>query len=145
MLGSGSESELPLQMDPPALINGGAFPAAGAAPYNLAENWPFQLNGVQPAGRRLGLRGPPFGQGNGISPFSNGSIAIHEASGDGPAGLEQRMSLGSGGGRKRPDSEDESAKAGASTSNGDGLVISLFCFLGIFLSFLPKYNHSYQT
>ncbi|KAK4762642.1 hypothetical protein SAY86_008410 [Trapa natans] len=107
-------------MDPPALplVNGGAFPGVGgAAPYNLAEIWPFQLNGGQPVGRLLGLLSGP---GNGISHFSKGSGANHEAGGDGSAGLEQRMNLGRGG-RKRLDSEDEMAKADASTSNGEGL------------------------
>lgn len=111
-------------MDPPALINGGAFPGAGAVHYNLVEIWPFQPNGTQSAGGALGLGGPPFRQGNdGINPFPNRSGADHEAGGDGPASLEQRMSLGYGvRGRKRRESEDDSAKAGASTSNGDGLV-----------------------
>lgn len=121
-------------MDPPALINGGAFPGAGAPPYNLAEIWPFQLNGGQPAGGSLGLRGLLFGQGNGINPFSNGSGSDQAAGGDGPAGLEQRMNLGSGGGgRKRADPEDESAKAGASTSNGDRSVMPLIFSLYISL------------
>ncbi|PKI69265.1 hypothetical protein CRG98_010338, partial [Punica granatum] len=103
-------------MDPPALINGGSFPGASAPPYNLAEIWPFQLNGGHPT---------PFGQGNGIGPFGIGSGPNHEALGAGPASLEQRVSLGSGsdsgGGRKRRELEDELAKGGASTSNGAGL------------------------
>lgn len=30
-------------MDPPAIMNHGAFRSGNAAPYNLAEIWPFQF------------------------------------------------------------------------------------------------------
>nr|WIE96188.1 basic helix-loop-helix transcription factor [Loropetalum chinense var. rubrum] len=53
-------------MDPPTLMNEGSFPSANATSYNLAEIWPFPLNGEASVGESdccdLELRKAQFGQ-----------------------------------------------------------------------------------
>ncbi|TKY58774.1 Transcription factor BPE [Spatholobus suberectus] len=97
-------------MDPGAMMNEGSFAnnngSGNAAPYSLPEIWQFPqaMNG----GGVLGLRRPQFGHG----PGQFGDFAPAPNHGLGPSS-----------GRKRRDSEDDSAKA-VSTSNvvneGDG-------------------------
>lgn len=122
-------------MDPSALMNEGSFPNANAAPYSLAEIWPFQMNGGGEAGVGLGLRRPHFGHN--LAPSGDVSGANREVSANDPMSLDQRGSHGVGNGsRKRPYVEDDSAK-GVSTSsgngngngNGNGLVFPSFFFI----------------
>lgn len=108
-------------MDPPAMMNEGSFTHANAASYNLAEIWPFPMNGgagMGEFGGGLGLRGAQFGDVSG---------ANRDVSGSDPMSLDLRANRGGGGrggangggARKKRDLEDESAK-GVSTSNGNG-------------------------
>lgn len=108
------------EMDPSTLINEGSFSNANAASYNLAEIWPFSMNGrVGDSGGGLGLRRPQFAQN--LAQFGDVSAANRDVSGNDPMSLDQRGShSGGGGARKRRDvAEDESPK-GVSTSNGNG-------------------------
>ncbi|KAF3431366.1 hypothetical protein FNV43_RR26097 [Rhamnella rubrinervis] len=108
-------------MDPSTLINEGSFSNANAASYNLAEIWPFSMNGrVGDSGGGLGLRRPQFAQN--LAQFGDVLAANRDVSGNDPTSLDQRGNHGGGGGaRKRRDvAEDESPK-GVSTSNGNGV------------------------
>ncbi|XP_057948483.1 transcription factor BHLH089 [Malania oleifera] len=114
-------------MDPPSLINEGAFASDNAAAsYNLAEIWPFPINGGGGSGvgvsdGGLDMKRPLFGHGLGQfgddTGNSNRDVAV-----DGPMAAEQRGSHG-GAARKRHDAaqaEDDSAKL-VSTSGGNGM------------------------
>ncbi|KAF7809221.1 transcription factor BHLH089-like [Senna tora] len=107
-------------MDPAAMnmMNEGSFANGNAntAPYNLAEIWPFPMNGgagLGESGGGLGLRRPQFGHSlEHFGDFASGPN--QDGPGSDPTGLEQRAN---GINRKRRDSDDESAKG---VSNGDG-------------------------
>lgn len=106
-------------MDQPAMINGGAFQSASAAPYNLAEIWPFRINGGE-SGGALDLMKVRFGQS--LDQFENASVN-REVSGNDPMVLDHRLAR-SGGSRKRRDEsppENESAKL-VSTSIGNDII-----------------------
>ncbi|THG08504.1 hypothetical protein TEA_004236 [Camellia sinensis var. sinensis] len=106
-------------MDQPAMINGDAFQSASAAPYNLAEIWPFRINGGE-SGGALDLMKVRFGQS--LDQFENASVN-REVSGNDPMVLDHRLAR-SGGSRKRRDEsppENESAKL-VSTSIGNDII-----------------------
>ncbi|PON67443.1 Basic helix-loop-helix transcription factor [Parasponia andersonii] len=107
-------------MDPPVLMNEGSFSNANAGSYNLAEIWPFHMNGGGEPGVGLGLRRPHFAHN--LAPFGDVSGANREVSANDQMNLDQNGSHGGGGGgggsRKRRDVEDDSAK-GVSTSSGN--------------------------
>ncbi|XAR64984.1 hypothetical protein NMG60_11008897 [Bertholletia excelsa] len=109
-------------MDPPAMMNGGAFSSAGSAPaYNLAEIWQFPINGGEHGGD-LDLRRMQFGQSLGQFAENANASVNRDVSGDDPMVLDQRgAQTQSGASRKRRDStalKDESAKvAPTSTAN----------------------------
>nr|WIE96187.1 basic helix-loop-helix transcription factor [Loropetalum chinense var. rubrum] len=97
-------------MDPPTLMNEGSFPSANATSYNLAEIWPFPLNGEASVGESdccdLELRKAQFGQ---IFGHFAGSMNAHrDVSVDDPMVLDQRGS----GSRKRRDASLENDNDG---------------------------------
>uniref|UniRef100_A0A5B7AA02 BHLH domain-containing protein n=1 Tax=Davidia involucrata TaxID=16924 RepID=A0A5B7AA02_DAVIN len=109
-------------MDPPVLINGGSFQSANASSYNLAEIWPFPINGsssVGESGGGLDLRRVQFGQI--LGQFVDNASENRDVSGDDPMVLDQGGTH-NGGARKRRDaySKDESTKV-VSTSTGNGM------------------------
>ncbi|XP_059648916.1 transcription factor BHLH089-like [Cornus florida] len=102
-------------MDPPALINEGAFQFA-----SLAEIWPFPINGGGAGGGGSGggldLRSVEFGRILGQLADDLNSIR-DGSSGDDPMVLDQRGAYDAGVTKRRD--EDESVKV-VSTSNGNG-------------------------
>ncbi|XP_024022584.1 transcription factor BHLH089 [Morus notabilis] len=106
-------------MDPLALMNADSFPNANAASYNLAENWPFPINGagVGDPGGGLGLRRPQFGQS--LAPFGDVLVVNRDVSGNDPMSLDQRGNHG--GARKRRDVVEDDSPKGVSTSSGNGV------------------------
>ncbi|GFY88386.1 transcription factor BIG PETAL P [Actinidia rufa] len=103
-------------MDPPAMMNNGAFQAASATPF--AEIWPFQINGGDSVGGLDLMRGQ-FGQS--LGQFLENASVNREVSGDDPMVLDHRGAQSCGSKKRRdPDREDESAKA-VSTSTGNGM------------------------
>ncbi|KAA8533058.1 hypothetical protein F0562_033409 [Nyssa sinensis] len=111
-----------VEMDPPALINGGSFQSSNASSYNLAEIWPFPINGNGSVGESVGgldLRRVQLGQS--LGQFVDNATANRDVSGDDPMVLDQRGTH-NGGVRKRRDaaSKDESVKV-VSTSTGNGI------------------------
>ena len=117
-------------MDPPALMGDGAFGGANAAPYNLAEIWPFAIgSGGGDSGAGLGLRRPQFGQaGPGPGQGHFGDIisgSNRDVSGNDPMSVDQRGNHGGAAARKRREVDDDSAK-GVSTSSGNGVVFPIF-------------------
>ncbi|XP_057493460.1 transcription factor BHLH089-like [Actinidia eriantha] len=104
-------------MDPPAMMNNGAFQAASATPFNFAEIWPFQINGGDSVGGLDLMRGQ-FGQS--LGQFLENASVNREVSGNDPMVLDHRGAQSCGSKKRRdPDREDESSKA-VSTSNGIG-------------------------
>ncbi|GMP58158.1 hypothetical protein CsSME_00021926 [Camellia sinensis var. sinensis] len=101
------------------MTNDGAIHSSTAAPYNLAEIWPFPINGGESGGGGLDLRRVQFGQGLGqFAEKANREVS----GGDDPMFLDHKGAQ-SGGSRKRRDvPEDESAMA-VSTSSGNGMVL----------------------
>ncbi|GMP58155.1 hypothetical protein CsSME_00021926 [Camellia sinensis var. sinensis] len=99
------------------MTNDGAIHSSTAAPYNLAEIWPFPINGGESGGGGLDLRRVQFGQGLGqFAEKANREVS----GGDDPMFLDHKGAQ-SGGSRKRRDvPEDESAMA-VSTSSGNGM------------------------
>ncbi|CAK9154451.1 unnamed protein product [Ilex paraguariensis] len=99
-------------MDPPAMMNHGGFQAA-----NVAEIWPFPINGEgangDESGGGLGLRRVQFSQSFGDA-SGNRDVSVGD-----PMVLDQRTNTNGGGARKRRE-EEESAK-GVSTSSGNGM------------------------
>ncbi|XP_059655956.1 transcription factor BHLH094-like [Cornus florida] len=113
-----------MEMDPPALnlIKDGLFQSVNAPSYNMAEIWPFPINGGASVGESRGgleLRSVPFGQS--LGRFADNASANRDVSGDDPMVLDQRGARSGGARKKRLDMalEDESAKVvSTSTSNG---------------------------
>lgn len=123
------------EMDPP-LINEGSFRSTNSNSYNMAEIWPFPINGgggggyvasSEGGGSELGRRpqqlAPSFGHQFGAA--ACGGNANLEAAVDDCIVVDQRGSHG-GSARKRRDAfaaapEDESGKL-VSTSCGSGMV-----------------------
>lgn len=120
------ELGLKSEMDLPTLINEGSFSSANGTSYNLAEIWPFPINGGGSVGESsrggLDFRRALFGQN--LGQFSASLSPNRDVSVDDPMLLDQRGSRSGGGGaRKRRDavSDDEPAKAvSTSRSNGNG-------------------------
>ncbi|GMP94218.1 hypothetical protein CsSME_00043751 [Camellia sinensis var. sinensis] len=122
-------------MDQPAMINGGAFQSASAAPYNLAEIWPFRINGGE-SGGALDLMKVRFGQS--LDQFENASVN-REVSGNDPMVLDHRLAR-SGGSRKRRDEsppENESAKL-VSTSIGNDIITVLRYIMSVMVNALRR-------
>uniref|UniRef100_A0A5B7AAB8 Putative transcription factor bHLH79-like n=1 Tax=Davidia involucrata TaxID=16924 RepID=A0A5B7AAB8_DAVIN len=99
-------------MDPPVLINDGSFQSANASPYNLAEIWPFPINGsvkFGESGGDLDLRRVQCGRS--LGQFVDNASANRDVSGDDQIVLDQRGTQ-NGAARKRRDvaPEDEPAK-----------------------------------
>ncbi|THG06955.1 hypothetical protein TEA_022870 [Camellia sinensis var. sinensis] len=108
------------------MTNDGAIHSSTAAPYNLAEIWPFPINGGESGGGGLDLRRVQFGQGLGqFAEKANREVS----GGDDPMFLDHKGAQ-SGGSRKRRDvPEDESAMA-VSTSSGNGMCSRSLYLLG---------------
>ncbi|WJX87959.1 hypothetical protein P8452_70092 [Trifolium repens] len=104
-------------MDPGALMNEGSFPNGNGntTPFSLAEIWQFPAT-INGGVGGLGLRRPQFG--NGLGQFGDfGTGSNRDVSGP-----ESRVVLNHGG-KKRRDSEDDSAKC-VSTSNGGANAVN---------------------
>lgn len=98
-------------------MNEGSFPNGNGntTPFSLAEIWQFPA-AINGGGGGLGLRRPQFG--NGLGQFAEFGPGLNR-DGNGP---ESRVVLNHGG-KKRRDSEDDSAKC-VSTSNGGANAVN---------------------
>ena len=137
-------------MDPPALMGDGAFGGANAAPYNLAEIWPFAIgSGGGDSGVGLGLRRPQFGQaGPGPGPGAGQgqfgdimSASNREVSENDPMSVDQRANQGVVAARKRRDVDEGSAN-GVSTSSGNGVVFSNLRSIYIYINIYIRNKHT---
>ncbi|KAL6969513.1 hypothetical protein U1Q18_029225 [Sarracenia purpurea var. burkii] len=106
-------------MDPPTIIRDGAFqPASAAAQYNLAEIWPFPINGGE-SGSGLDFRRVQLGHG--LAEFTEASV-YRQISDNDPMVVDHRAAQ-RGSSRKRRDVAQEDASARAvSTSNCNGMT-----------------------
>ncbi|KAA8529493.1 hypothetical protein F0562_033708 [Nyssa sinensis] len=92
-----------LNSNPPVLINDGSFQSANASSYNMAEIWPFTINGgdrVGESGGGLDLSRVQFEQS--LGQFVDNASANRGVSGDDPMVLNQRGTQ-NGAARKRRD------------------------------------------